>query len=88
MRRRTLLTLLGIVVLAAPLVAAAQGVGQLPRIGFLGNSTATLEANLVGPFREELRDLGYVEGGNVLIEYRWRKETTRGFPLSSPNWPP
>jgi putative ABC transport system substrate-binding protein len=69
MRRRDFLILLG--VFATPLVAAAQGVGELPRIGFLGNSTATLEANLVGPFREELHDLGYVEGGNLQIEYRW-----------------
>jgi hypothetical protein len=38
---------------------------------FLGNSTAALEANLVGPFREGLRELGYVEGQNIVIEYRW-----------------
>ena len=35
--------------------------GNVYRIGFLGNSTAALEANLVGPFREGLRDLGYVD---------------------------
>ena len=54
-----------------PLVAGAQRPGRVPRIGFLGNTTAALEANLVGPFREGLRDLGYVEGRNILIEYRW-----------------
>jgi putative ABC transport system substrate-binding protein len=51
-------------------VAEAQQPKKVPRIGFLGNSTAALEANLVGPFREGLRDLGYVEGRNILIEYR------------------
>jgi len=56
---------------SAPLAATGQDAGRTPRIGFLGNSTAALEANLVGPFREGLRDLGYVEGRNVEIEYRW-----------------
>src|SRR5574342_1035981 len=57
--------------LAAPLTADAQQAAKVPRIGFLGNSTAALEANLVGPFREGLRDLGYKDGENVVIEYRW-----------------
>jgi putative tryptophan/tyrosine transport system substrate-binding protein len=51
--------------------AEAQQVKKIPRIGFLGNSTAALEANLVGPFRDGLRELGYIEGRNILIEYRW-----------------
>jgi ABC-type uncharacterized transport system substrate-binding protein len=57
--------------LAAPLAAEAQSAGKVYRIGFLGNSTAALETNLVGPFREGLRDLGYVEGQTVVIVYRW-----------------
>jgi hypothetical protein len=40
---------------------ARAAAGKDPRIGFLGNSTAALEANLVGPFRKGLRDLGYEE---------------------------
>jgi hypothetical protein len=66
--------------LAAPLGAEAQQAGKVYRIGFLGNSTAALEANLVGPFREGLRDLGYVEGRNVLIEYRWAEGKYDRFP--------
>ena len=66
--------------LAAPLAADAQQAGKVPRIGFLGNSTAALEANLVGPFREGLRDLGYVEGRNILIEYRWAEGKYERFP--------
>jgi hypothetical protein len=39
-----------------------QAAAKIPRIGFLGNSTAELEANLVRPFRDGLRALGYEEG--------------------------
>lgn len=50
------------------------------RIGFLGNSTAALEANLVGPFRDGLRELGYVEGRDVVIEYRFAQGDYARFP--------
>jgi len=69
--RSVLTIVLALSVIAAPLAAEAQQTGKVHRIGFLGNTTAALEANLVGPFREGLRELGYVEGRNVLIEYRW-----------------
>lgn len=69
-----------IAILVAPLAAEAQQSAKVPRIGFLGNSTAALEANLVGPFREGLRDLGYVEGRNILIEYRWAEGRYDRFP--------
>jgi len=75
------LSSLGAGLLAAPpLAARAQQTGNVYRIGFLGNSTAALEANLVGPFREGLRDLGYVEGRNLLIEYRWAEGKYDRFP--------
>ena len=61
-------------------MAEAQQTGKVPRIGFLGNSTAALEENLVGPFREGLRDLGYVDGRNILIEYRWAEGKYERFP--------
>jgi len=78
--RRTFISTLAGGLLAAPLAAKAQQTGKVYRIGFLGNSTAALEANLVGPFREGLRDLGYVEGRNVLIEYRWAEGKYDRFP--------
>jgi putative tryptophan/tyrosine transport system substrate-binding protein len=71
MKRREFITLLGGAAVGWPLAARAQQTRNVYRIGFLGNSTAALEANLVEPFREGLRDLGYVEGQNILIEYRW-----------------
>jgi putative ABC transport system substrate-binding protein len=67
--------------LVAPLAAEAQQTGKLYRIGFLGNSTAALETNLVGPFREGLRELGYIEGQNIVIEYRWAEGQYERFPV-------
>ena len=69
-----------LVLLAAPPRADAQAPARVPRIGFLGNTTPVLEANLVGPFREGLRDLGYVEGQNIQIEYRWAEGKYDRFP--------
>jgi putative ABC transport system substrate-binding protein len=66
--------------LSVPLAAGAQPAGKVHRIGFLGNSTAALEANLVQPFRDGLRELGYVEGRDVAIEYRWAEGQYERFP--------
>jgi putative tryptophan/tyrosine transport system substrate-binding protein len=74
------LCLLSTVFLPAGSLTEAQQSGKVPRIGFLGNSTAALEANLIGPFREGLRDLGYVEGKNISIEYRWAEGNYERFP--------
>ena len=60
--------------------AEAQQTKKVPRIGFLGNSTPALEENLIGPFREGLRELGYVDGKNLLIEYRWAEGKYERFP--------
>lgn len=76
--RRRVVIVLG-AVLAAPLAVIAQPT-KVRRIGFLGNSTAALEANLVGPFRDGLRALGYVEGKNLVIEYRWAEGDYKRFP--------
>jgi putative tryptophan/tyrosine transport system substrate-binding protein len=70
-KRREFITLLGGAAIIASSPARAQSAGKVHRIGFLGNSTAVLEANLVGPFRKALASLGYVEGRDVVIEYRW-----------------
>jgi ABC-type uncharacterized transport system substrate-binding protein len=80
MKRREFITLLGGAA-AWPLAARAQQpVGKVARVGFMGNSTAVLEANLVGPFRDGLRELGYQEGRNILIEYRWAEGNYERFP--------
>jgi putative ABC transport system substrate-binding protein len=54
---------------ALPLVADAQPAGKAPKVAFL-SATSAISAN-VEAFRQGLRDLGYVEGRNILIEYRW-----------------
>jgi putative tryptophan/tyrosine transport system substrate-binding protein len=55
--------------LAAPLAAEAQPAGKVPRIGYLALNPAA-NPHLHEAFRQGLRDLGYVEGRNVVIEYR------------------
>jgi putative tryptophan/tyrosine transport system substrate-binding protein len=67
--RRTFLSALTGGLLAAPLAAEAQQAAKVPRIGYLAlNPTAN--PHLHEAFRQGLRDLGYVEGRNVVIEYR------------------
>jgi putative ABC transport system substrate-binding protein len=79
MKRREFITLLGGAA-TWPLAARAQQVAKMPRVGFMGNSTAALEANLVSPFRDGLRELGYQEGRNIVIEYRWAEGQYERFP--------
>src|SRR6266849_5055267 len=71
MERRTFVALVSGGLLAAPFVAEAQPAGKVYRIAYLGNSSAALESELVAAFRQGLRDLGYIEGQNIVIEYRW-----------------
>ena len=68
MRRRAFLTLLGSA--AAVLPAHAQQ-RKVARIGFLGLDSASSHAARLAALRAGLRDLGWLEGANLLIEYRW-----------------
>jgi putative tryptophan/tyrosine transport system substrate-binding protein len=68
-RRRFLLTSLA-GVLAAPLAAGAQQAGKVYRVGFLFFGAPGLSAE-VDAFRQGLREFGYTEGQNVIIEYRF-----------------
>ena len=70
MDRRTFLGTIAGSLLAAPLAAEAQTAAKVARIGWLGNSPAA-SPHLDEAFRQGLRDLDYVEGRNVVIEYRW-----------------
>jgi putative tryptophan/tyrosine transport system substrate-binding protein len=57
--------------LVAPLAAEAQPSATVPRIGWLGGSTASTRPYLREAFRQGLREHGWVEGQNIAIEYRW-----------------
>jgi putative ABC transport system substrate-binding protein len=69
MRRREFITLLGGAA-AWPPAARAQQPAKLSTIGFVGPSTAAVDRPLVGPFVQRLGELGWVEGRNIVIDYR------------------
>ena len=69
--RRRLLLAIGAGALAVPLGLFAQQPVKVYRIGFLGAESASTWASQVDALRAGLRDLGYVEGKNIVIEFRW-----------------
>jgi ABC-type uncharacterized transport system substrate-binding protein len=69
MDRREFIGTLAGGLLAAPLAAGAQQATKVPRIGYLGPTRAA-NPHMIEAFLQGLRDLGYVEGRNVVIEYR------------------
>ena len=71
MKRREFITLLGGAAAAWPLAARAQEAGKLPTIGFLGQSTRSATSEWTAAFVQRLRELGWIDGRNVAIEYRW-----------------
>ena len=70
MRRRDFITLLGGAA-AWPLAARAQQPGKLPTIGYLGGGGPISLRAQVDAFVQRLRELGWIEGRTVAIEYRW-----------------
>jgi putative tryptophan/tyrosine transport system substrate-binding protein len=70
LRRREFITLLGGAA-AWPLAARAQQPAKVPTIGFLGASTPSGQSKSVTAFVQRLRELGWIEGRTVTIEYRW-----------------
>jgi putative ABC transport system substrate-binding protein len=77
-RRRVFLTLLGGAA-AWPMAARAQQTSMLPTIGFLGESTSTAQSERNAAFVQRLRELGWIEGHSIRIEYRWAEGRTERF---------
>src|SRR5437667_4703510 len=77
-KRRKFITLLGGAVAAWPLGARAQQ-AKLPTIGFLGSTTSAAQSQLTAAFVQRLRELGWIEGRTVAIEYRWAEGRSERF---------
>jgi putative ABC transport system substrate-binding protein len=75
MRRRQFLSFTAAALASLAPTAFAQG-SNLPRIGWMWAGRSTNNPNEVKGFRQGLRDLGYVEGQNIIVEYRWGKGST------------
>src|SRR5215468_8002013 len=73
MRRREFITLLGATTAAAawPLAARAEQAGRLPTIGWLVASTKPATSEWMAKFAQRLRELGWIDGRNVVVDYRW-----------------
>jgi ABC-type uncharacterized transport system substrate-binding protein len=78
LKRRQFITLLGGAV-AWPIAADAQQSARLPIIGFLGTTTASAWKSWTTTFIERLRELGWIEGSNVVVEYRWAEARNERF---------
>jgi putative tryptophan/tyrosine transport system substrate-binding protein len=72
--------LLGVAVLALAAIAEAQQPKKIPRIGYLSSSDPATESTRVEAIRLALRELGYVEGQNIAIEYRYAEGKSDRYP--------
>src|SRR6476620_697686 len=80
MRKTVISFALCVMLLALCASAEAQQPGKIFRIGFLDGSTAAGMAGLVDAFRQELSKLGWTEGKNITIEYRFAEQKPERLP--------
>src|SRR5262245_23136987 len=83
MKRRSFITLLGGAAAAWPLAARAQQAGKVARLGWLRLGSAADFAGRVEALRTGLRELGYVEGKNIVIEFRWPETVDQLFEFAA-----
>src|SRR6266496_1947073 len=80
MKKKVIGLTLGALLFALSVSAEAQQTGKVLRIGFLDGSTASGMAVLVDAFRQELSKLGWIEGKNITIEYRFAEQKNERLP--------
>jgi ABC-type uncharacterized transport system substrate-binding protein len=80
MKRREFIALLGGAAATWPLAARAQELGKQATIGFLGTGTAVDQSQWTAAFVQRMRELGWIEGRNFRIEYRWAEGHTERLP--------
>jgi putative tryptophan/tyrosine transport system substrate-binding protein len=80
MKKQILALSFGVMLLALCVSAEAQQPGKIFRIGFLDNSTASGMAVLLDAFRQEMSKLGWIEGKNITIEYRFAEQKLERLP--------
>ena len=85
MKRREFITLLGGTAAGWPRAARAQPSGKIYRIGFLGVISYAEYRRLIDGFQKGLRQLGYDEGKNIVIHYRWAEGRYDPSPSSQPS---
>jgi putative tryptophan/tyrosine transport system substrate-binding protein len=78
MRRREFIAGIGAAA-ASPLVARAQ-LATIPVIGYLSNASADVDPQVLAAFRDGLSSLGFVEGRNVAVIYRWADSQNERLP--------
>ena len=71
MKAKILAYALPALILATIHVAEAEQLKKIPRIGFLGAASMSANSARIEAFRQGLRELGYVEGKNLVIDYRY-----------------
>ena len=81
MRKKFFALTLSTMLFALCFPAYAQQAKKAPRIGYLSNSSPSAARETVGAFRQGLRDLGYIEGQNIVFEYRWGEGNIDRFPI-------
>ena len=84
MRRRQFITLLGGAATGWPLAARAQP--KPPTIGFLGPASASVMSAWAAAFAQRLRELGWIEGRTIAIEYAGRMDAPTASPSLRPSW--
>src|SRR6516164_1682676 len=80
MRRRDFIKIIAGSAIASPYAARAQQTG-IPLIGFLSGRSHDESAQLVTAFQRGLGELGYIEGQNVIVEYRWAEGQYNRLPM-------